>query len=70
MKKIIAIVIALLMAAALFTGCAREERDEHIEPEETRLYHRRTVTNGAGEDGEKKRRFRFPRAFRKYVTTE
>ena len=42
MKKALAIVIAIVLTAALFSACAREERDEHVEPEETKIRHSET----------------------------
>jgi hypothetical protein len=67
MKKALAIVIAVVMAAALFSACAREERDEHIEPEETDLCKNHTSENSEDEDGAKKR-FRFSHTFRRHRT--
>ena len=66
MKKAIAIVLALLMAAALLAGCVREEKDEHIEPEETRTRKRDCSADApAGKDSRRRRilrRFRNHRA--------
>ncbi len=67
MKKALALIVALVLAAALFTACAREERDEHIEPGETDLRKDRTSENSEDEDGADGRP-RFPHTFRRHRT--
>lgn len=60
MKKVMAIALAILMAAALFAGCVKEEREEHIEPAETKIHHRHTESD-KDEDDDRRRRFHLPR---------
>ena len=67
MKKALAVIVAILMAAALFSACAREERDEHIEPEETKIRHRATDQN-VKDDDDDRRRFRLPGRLRRHRT--
>ena len=67
MKKALAVIVAILMAAALFSACAREERDEHIEPEETKIRHRATDQN-VKDDDDDRRRFRLSHRLRRHRT--
>lgn len=67
MKKVLAVIVAVMMAAALFSACAREERDEHIEPAETKIRHDHAAETCDDEDDDR-RRFRLPRKFRRHRT--
>ena len=68
MKKALAIVIAIVLTAALFSACAREERDEHVEPEETKIRHSETDQTLDDEPGDRRRHFRLGRTLRRHHT--
>ena len=67
MKKAAAVTLAILLALALFSGCAREEREEHVEPDETRL-HKDGTSDDAKCDGSSKKHFNIPRRYRTHRT--